>query len=94
VNPNLAHLAGHSLVLEQLKAVGVTLALSVGGTAAIAYAIKAVLGLRPSLEAEEAGLDAEDHGESGYHADEPGHGGLEHIEVPSLQPAAQLQTTG
>jgi hypothetical protein len=25
--------------------------------------------------------------------DEPGHGGLEDIEVPTLQPAAQLATT-
>jgi Amt family ammonium transporter len=83
---NLTSLVGHGLWLEQVKAAGLTLALSVGGTVVIAYAIKAVLGLRPSLEAEEAGLDAEDHGESGYHADEPAHGGLEQIEIPALQP--------
>jgi ammonium transporter, Amt family len=72
---NLAGLVGHGLWLEQLKAIGVTLALSIAGTAAIAYAIKAVLGLRPSLEDEEAGLDGTDHGEAGYHGDEGG-GGL------------------
>jgi ammonium transporter, Amt family len=81
VNPNLktnlASLVGSGLWLEQLKAIGVTLTLAVGGTAVIAYTIKAVLGLRPSVEAEEAGLDESDHGEAGYHGDEAGHGGLE-----------------
>jgi len=79
INPNLktnlAGLVGHGLWLEQLKAAGLTLALSVAGTAAIAYAVRAVIGLRPSLEDEEAGLDGSDHGEAGYHGDESG-GGL------------------
>jgi Amt family ammonium transporter len=92
VNPNLktnlADLVGNGLWIEQLKAVGVTLALSIAGTAVIAYAIKAVLGLRPSMEAEEAGLDDADHGEAGYHPDEGGHGGLEDVHMPSLEPAA------
>ena len=43
-----------------------------GGTAVIAYAVKAVLGLRPTPEAEEPGLDDTDHGEAGYHPDEVG----------------------
>ena len=80
VNPNLktnlGALVGHGLWLEQLKAVGLTMVLSIGATAVIAYALKAVLGLRPSIEAEEAGLDDTDHGEAGYHGDESGHGGL------------------
>ncbi len=92
VNPNLAtnlgDLLGNGLWLEQLKAIGVTLALSIGGTTVIAYAIKAVLGLRPSAEAEEAGLDDTDHGEAGYHADEGGTGGLVDVSLPSLEPAA------
>jgi Amt family ammonium transporter len=79
VNPNLktnlGALVGHGLWLEQLKAVGVTLTLSIAGTAAIAYAVRAVIGLRPSVEDEEAGLDGSDHGEAGYHGDESG-GGL------------------
>jgi ammonium transporter, Amt family len=83
VNPNLktnlGALVGNGLWLEQLKAVGLTMALSIGGTAVIAYAIKAVLGLRPSVEAEEAGLDDSDHGEAGYHGDETGRGGLEPV---------------
>jgi Amt family ammonium transporter len=74
---NLASLIGHGLWLEQLKAVAVTMGLSIGATAILAYAIKAVLGLRPTAEVEEGGLDDADHGEAGYHGDESGHGGLE-----------------
>jgi Amt family ammonium transporter len=83
INPNLktnlASLVGNGLWLEQLKAVGVTLALSIGGTAVIAYAIRAIIGLRPTAEAEDTGLDDSDHGEAGYHGDEGGRGGLESI---------------
>jgi Amt family ammonium transporter len=74
---NLASLVGNGLWLEQLKAIGLTMVLSIGATTVLAYAIKAVLGLRPSVESEEAGLDDTDHGEAGYHGDESGHGGLE-----------------
>jgi len=36
-----------------------------------------VIGLRPSMEGEEEGLDQTDHGEVGYHPDEEGaHGGF------------------
>jgi Amt family ammonium transporter len=73
---NLASLVGNGLWIEQLKAIGVTMALSIGGTVVIGYAIKSVLGLRPSVDAEEGGLDDSDHGEAGYHGDEGGHGGL------------------
>jgi ammonium transporter, Amt family len=76
---NLGSLVGNGLWLEQLKAIGLTMVLAIGGTAVIAYAIKAVLGLRPTVEAEEAGLDETDHGEAGYHADEAGHGGLQPV---------------
>jgi Amt family ammonium transporter len=74
---NLASLVGNGLWIEQVKAIGVTMVLSIGGTVVIGYAVKAVLGLRPSVEAEEGGLDDADHGEAGYHGDEGGHGGLE-----------------
>ncbi|HUS33454.1 MAG TPA: ammonium transporter [Kofleriaceae bacterium] len=97
INPNLStnlkDLVGNGLWLQQLEAMGITLALSIGGTAAIAYAIKAVIGLRPSVEAEEAGLDDADHGEAGYHGDESGHGGLEELELPSLEPSRVLDAT-
>jgi Amt family ammonium transporter len=97
---NLASLIGHGLWIEQLKAIGVTMVLSIGATAILAYAIKAVVGLRPAAEAEEAGLDDTDHGEAGYHGDESGHGGLvssgfEGIVASSLpQPRAAEGATG
>ncbi|HEY5948919.1 MAG TPA: ammonium transporter [Kofleriaceae bacterium] len=88
LNTNLASLVGHTLWLEQLKAVGLTMGLSIGGTAVIAYAIKAVIGLRPSAEEEEAGLDDTDHGEAGYHEDEAGgHGGLVNVGMAAIDTA-------
>jgi Amt family ammonium transporter len=79
LNTNLATLVGHGLWLEQVKAIAVTLALSVSGTTVLAYTLKAVLGLRPSPSSEEEGLDALDHGEAGYHPEE----GVGHGEEPS-----------
>jgi Amt family ammonium transporter len=73
LNTNLANYIGSGLVIEQLKAIGVTLVVSVVGTAVIASIVKALIGLRPDAESEELGLDYTDHGESGYHADEGGH---------------------
>ncbi len=57
------------LVFEQLKAIGLTLVLAVVGTAVIAYAVKMVMGLRPSEDVELEGLDLAEHGEEGYHAE-------------------------
>ncbi len=54
------------LLLEQFKAIGITLALSIVGTIIIAYVVKLVIGLRPAPESETAGLDITDHGEEGY----------------------------
>ncbi len=54
------------LLLEQFKAIGVTIVWSVVATAIIAYVVKAIVGLRPPVEAESAGLDISDHGEEGY----------------------------
>jgi Amt family ammonium transporter len=59
--------AGGGLVFEQLKAIGITLALSITATVVIAYIVKAVVGLRPAEEVEVAGLDLAEHGEEGYH---------------------------
>jgi Amt family ammonium transporter len=70
LNTNLASVVGKTLWLEQLKAMGLTIVLSVVGTAVIAMIVKAVIGLRPTPENEEAGLDETDHGEAGYHMDE------------------------
>ncbi len=57
------------LVIEQIKAVLLTLALAVVGTTIIAFIVKAVVGLRVSPEVETSGLDLAEHGEEGYHAE-------------------------
>ena len=67
---NLKDIVGKTLWIEQLKAMGVTLVLSLVGTALLGYALKATLGLRPSEEDEETGLDITGHGERGYHMSE------------------------
>ncbi|HVW21079.1 MAG TPA: ammonium transporter [Opitutaceae bacterium] len=54
------------LVWEQLKAMGLTIAIAVVGTTIIGFAVKALIGLRPTEEGESAGLDITDHGEEGY----------------------------
>jgi Amt family ammonium transporter len=70
VNPNLsAHLSayvGHSLWLEQLKGIALTVAMAVVGTGLIALLLQVTVGLRPTVEAEQEGLDLSDHGEEGY----------------------------
>jgi len=57
------------LVLQQLEAIAVTLALAIVGTAVIGLLVKAFIGLRPSVEVESAGLDLAEHGEEGYHSE-------------------------
>jgi Amt family ammonium transporter len=69
---NLKAYVGSTLWIEQLKAIGVTLVWSVVGTAVIAFIVKALVGLRPDKDTEEAGLDQADHGEVAYHFDEAG----------------------
>jgi Amt family ammonium transporter len=64
---NLKGIVGHTLWREQLKAMGITIVLSVVATVVIAYLVKALVGLRPSREDEEQGLDVMEHGEQGYH---------------------------
>ena len=55
------------LVLEQLKAIALTLVIAVVGTTVIAFVVKALIGLRVSAETETSGLDLVEHGEEGYH---------------------------
>ena len=55
------------LVKEQLKAVVITIVLSVVATVVIAYITKLLVGLRPTEEVEMSGLDENEHGEVGYH---------------------------
>ena len=70
---------GHTLWVEQLKAIALTLALAVVMTTILGYLLKAIMGLRPTEEGEYTGLDITDHGEEGYH--EAPVGGLSHGEA-------------
>jgi len=53
---------------EQLKTVGVTLALVFVGTLVCAFVTKLLVGLRVTEEVEMSGLDLPEHGEEGYHS--------------------------
>jgi ammonium transporter, Amt family len=66
LSTNLKGIVGHTLWIEQLKAITVTLVLAVVATVVLAYIVKALVGLRPEMEAEREGLDLTDHGESAY----------------------------
>ena len=66
LSTNLKDVVGKTLWLEQVKAVALTLVMSVVATVILALIVKAVLGLRPTVEAEQEGLDLTDHGEEGY----------------------------
>lgn len=54
------------LLMSQLKAVGLTIVWSVAATVVITFIVKAVVGLRPTPEQEQTGLDLAEHGEAGY----------------------------
>jgi Amt family ammonium transporter len=58
--------AGHTLVFAQLQAVALTLAIAIVGTVIIAFAVRILIGLRPTPEVETNGLDQSEHGEEGY----------------------------
>ncbi|MBI4626617.1 MAG: ammonium transporter, partial [Verrucomicrobia bacterium] len=66
LSTNLKDIVGKSLWIEQLKAMGFTVILAIVATAILALLIKALLGLRPTVESEQEGLDLGDHGEEGY----------------------------
>ena len=76
VNPNLSAsvaqqnglrtILGHTLWLEQLKAIGITILLALIGTAIIAAIVRAAIGLRIAPDIERQGLDINLHGEEGY----------------------------
>jgi Amt family ammonium transporter len=70
LSTNLQGLLGKTLWFEQIKAMALTIGLGVSATVVIAYALKATIGVRPSQEDEETGLDLSDHGERGYHMSE------------------------
>ncbi len=78
INPNLLNeayakknglvdvISSNMLWMEQVKAMALTLVLSVVATVVIAFVVKAVVGLRPTPETEDTGLDIVEHGEAGY----------------------------
>jgi Amt family ammonium transporter len=54
------------LVWQQVTAGLITIALAIVATVVITFIVKAVVGLRPTVEDEDTGLDLTDHGEAGY----------------------------
>src|SRR5216110_526216 len=62
----LGKIVGRLLWLEQLKAMGITIALALIGTSLIGFLVRATLGLRIAPEIERQGLDINLHGEEGY----------------------------
>ena len=70
LNTNLKDIVGHTLWIEQLKAIGVTMVMAIVGTLVLAFIVKIIVGLRPTHDEELQGLDFIDHGEAGYHYDE------------------------
>src|SRR6476660_6735536 len=62
----LARIVGHTLWIEQLKAILITIVLAVVGSAIIGAIVRGVIGLRIAPEIERQGLDVNQHGEEGY----------------------------
>src|SRR6266508_704506 len=62
----LARFVGHTLWLEQLKAIGITIVFAVVGSAIIGAIVRGLIGLRIAPEIERQGLDINQHGEEGY----------------------------
>lgn len=54
------------LLMNQLKAVALTIVWSVAATVIITIVVKLIVGLRPTEDVESTGLDLAEHGESGY----------------------------
>jgi Amt family ammonium transporter len=62
----LARIVGHTLWLEQLKAIAITIVFAVIGSAIIGAVVRGLIGLRIAPEIERQGLDINQHGEEGY----------------------------
>jgi len=62
----LARIVGHTLWIEQLKAIVVTIIVAVVGSAIIGAIVRGAIGLRIAPEVERQGLDINQHGEEGY----------------------------
>src|SRR5438874_9240565 len=62
----LARIVGHTLWIEQLKAIVITIVLAVVGSAIIGAIVRGAICLRIAPEIERQGLDINQHGEEGY----------------------------
>ncbi len=62
----LTQILGHTLWLEQLKAIAITIFMAVVASAIIGVVVKGLIGLRIAPEIERQGLDINEHGEEGY----------------------------
>src|SRR5207245_1976426 len=62
----LARIVGHTLWIEQLKAIVITILVAVVGSAIIGAIVRGAIGLRIAPEVERQGLDINQHGEEGY----------------------------
>ena len=62
----LARIVGHTLWIEQLKAIVVTIMFAVVASAIIGAIVRGAIGLRIPPEIERQGLDINQHGEEGY----------------------------
>src|ERR1700730_15195569 len=62
----LARIVGHTLWLEQLKAIGITIVFAVVGSAMIGAIVRGLIGVSIAPEIERQGLDINQHGEEGY----------------------------
>ncbi len=80
INPIFKDASGHPLpvglidghpgqIVNQLIAVGITIALAVIGTTVLLKLVDLVIGLRVNEEDEIQGLDLSQHGEEGYNLD-------------------------
>jgi Amt family ammonium transporter len=70
VNPhlatNLSGIVGHTLWIEQLKAMLITVTMAIVGTLIVGSIVRSMVGLRSTPEDERAGLDLSEHGEESY----------------------------
>ncbi len=62
----LVKIVGHTLWIEQLKAIAIAILLAVVGSALIGVLVRRAVGLRIAPEIERQGLDINQHGEEGY----------------------------
>ena len=70
LSTNLKDIVGHTLWMEQLKAIVMTMVLAIVGTVILTLLSRFWLVCVPCTEEEILGLDLPDHGEVGYHYEE------------------------